>query len=277
RFDVLGQIAQMLAERGPRPDGDVRSIEAYRSRRRPVHAHKVARQRGFAGARWADDPQHFTRLDAKRYTAQDRLGAERRYKAQAFDQNTPVGPRQQKSSFARWIGSQKLADSKKSPTRRNEVAPGSDNLLNRLQRSTKQNAGCKHGTDGRKPLDHQIGPKSKDDRLHREPQKTDDALHGRGAVACGDLALKHSVAVAAPAPQQAVGHAHRAHYLGVAQAHLGEAVVARRRLARFRKRWLDDPFIEQRHRDQKNRAPQRNGSKKWVHYKDDSIIPRRPG
>src|SRR5205823_12261414 len=63
----------------------------------------------------------------------------------------------------------------------------------------------------------------------------------------------------------------------VAQAHLGEAVVARRRLARFRKRWLDDPFVEQRHRDQKNRAPQRKGSKKWVQYKDDSNIDRRPG
>ena len=141
--------------------------------------------------------------------------------------------------------------------RRDEVAPGSDDLLDRLQRAAEQDAGGKHRTDRGKPLDHQIGAKAEDQRLHRKPQEADHALHGGGAIARGDLALEHPVAIAAPAPQQAVGHAHGAHHLGVAQAHFGEAVVARGRLVGFRQRRPDEPFVEQRHQDEKNRAPQR--------------------
>ena len=68
------------------------------------------------------------------------------------------------------------------------------------KRAAKQNAGGKHRADRRQPLDHQIGAKAEDQRLHRQPQEADDALHGGGAVARSDLALEHAVAVAAPAP-----------------------------------------------------------------------------
>ena len=60
------------------------------------------------------------------------------------------------------------------------------------------------------------------------------------------LPLEHAVAVAAPALQQARHHAHRLHHLGVAQAHFGEGVIARRRLAGLGDRALHAPLAEHR-------------------------------
>ena len=84
-------------------------------------------------------------------------------------------------------------------------------------------------------------------------------------------------AIPAPSPQQAFCHAHRAHHLGIAQAHLGEAVVARGRLAGFRQWWLNDQLVEQRHQHKKNGAPQRERAECRVQDEDDSDIDRRPG
>ena len=65
QLDVLGQITEMLAERRPRPA----ATSAPSSRTAPAvgaeHADDVARQRGLAGARGADNSQHFARLDAE--------------------------------------------------------------------------------------------------------------------------------------------------------------------------------------------------------------------
>ena len=81
--------------------------------------------------------------------------------------------------------------------------------------------------------------------------------HGGGAVAGDGLPLEHAVAVAAPAPEQAVDHAHGAHHLGVAQAHLGEVVVAAGGVVGLGERVAHEPLVGQRHDDQHHRRAER--------------------
>ena len=267
----------MLTERRPCPVRDVRSIEAHRAGGGAEHADNVARQRGLAGAGRTDNAQHFARLDPEYHAAQDRLGTERRHECQGFNRKTAFRSRQRKTGFARRAGRQKLADAQECRPRRDKVAPGPDDLLDRLQGASEQDAGGKHGADGGKSFDDQIGAKAEDDRLHRKPQETDDALQGGGAIAGDDLALDHADAITAPPLQQAVGHAHRAHHLGVAQAHFGEAVVARSRLVGLGDRPPDDPFVDERHHDKQDRASQRKCAERRVQDEYHRDIDRRPG
>ena len=163
---------------------------------------------------------------------------------QAFDRQPAGRPRQRQRGIAHRIGGEQRLDPLKGAARRNHVAPGADDLLDRLQRATEQNAGGEHGTDRGQPLDHEIGAEPEDERLHGEAQKADHAGIVRRAIARDDLPLERAAAVAVPALQQAGHHAHGLHHLGVAQAHVGEGVVARRRRACLGHRALHAPLAE---------------------------------
>ena len=81
------------------------------------------------------------------------------------------------------LASKQVPDAQQGAARRDQVAPDADHLLDRLQRAAEQDGGREHCADGRQPLDDQIGAEPEDQRLHRQPQELDQALHGRGAVA----------------------------------------------------------------------------------------------
>src|SRR5437764_12647078 len=106
-------------------------------------------------------------------------------------------------------------------TGRNEIAPRADDLLNRLERATQQNARGKHRSYRRITLDHEVCAESENQGLHREPQKTDDALHPGSTITRSDLPLQHAAAVMSPPAQQALSHAHGTHDAGVPPAHPG--------------------------------------------------------
>ena len=171
---------------------------------------------------------------------------------------------------------QEVPDAQPGAARRDQAAPDADRLLDRLQRAAEQDVRRKHYADGRHLIDDQIGAEPENERLHRETQEFDQALHGGGAVACHYLSVEHAEAVPAPALQKAVGHAHRPNHLGVAQAHLGEAVVPRRRLVGFRQGPAHEPLVGERHQQQQHGAAQREEAEKRMQNKDDADIDRRP-
>src|SRR5205807_10181421 len=107
----------------------------------------------------------------ERYSAQDRLVAKRRDEGQSFDRKTAIRPWQRKSGFRERVGRQKLADTQARAACRYQITPGSDNLLDRLQRTTEKHAGGKTGATRGQSLAHKIGPQAKDHRLRREAQQ----------------------------------------------------------------------------------------------------------
>ena len=92
-----------------------------------------------------------------------------------------------------------------------------------------------------------------------------------------DLPLEHPVAVATPALQQAGHHAHGLHHLGVAQAHLGEAVVARRRSLASASGACTSHWSSSAMRNQRDRRRQRKRAEQRMQQEDDDDIDRRPG
>ena len=80
-----------------------------------------------------------------------------------------------------------------------------------------------------------------------------------------------------PALQQAGHHAHGPHHLGVAQAHVGEGVVARRRGTRLRHRALHAPLAEDGQGNEHDRRRQRKRAEQRMQEENDEDIDRRPG
>src|SRR5258708_99885 len=97
------------------------------------------------------------------------------------------------------MGAQQLAEAQEGAPAGDKAAPGPDDLLDRLERTSEQDACRKHGSRGGEALDDKIGADSQYQRLHGQPRETDQALHGGGTVAGGDLALDHPDAVPTPA------------------------------------------------------------------------------
>ena len=253
----------MASERILRPGRDISPVETHRAGRRRHHADELTGQRRLAGAGGADHAEHFAGIDPERDAAQDRLVAALRCKGQCLDREAPRRARQGQVRIAYRRGGEQIMNALVGAARRDHVAPGADHLLDRLQGTAEQDARREHRADCCEALDHQIGAEPENDGLHRQAQKLDDALHRGGAVACVDLPLEHPVAVAPPALQQAAHHAHRLHHLPVAQAHLGEGVVSRRRLVRLGQRRADQPLVDQRHHDQdggREKGKKRRGS-----------------
>ncbi len=71
-FGFLGHVAQMAAQLGFRPQGDVRSIEPHRAGRGLGDPDEQASQRGFSRAGRTDDTERLARRNLKRHTAQHR-------------------------------------------------------------------------------------------------------------------------------------------------------------------------------------------------------------
>ena len=93
-------------------------------------------------------PKHLAGVDAERHAAQDRPGwLAAATKVRPSTERCPSGRGNVRPASRAGLSRQQLTDPEKRATRRDKVAPGADNLLDRLQGPPKQNAGGKHGSD----------------------------------------------------------------------------------------------------------------------------------
>src|SRR5262249_23626760 len=152
-----------------------------------------------------------------------------------------------------------------------------DDLLDRLQRAAEQDARRKHGPDRDLPLDDEIRAEPEDERLHGKAEKAHKAGIARRAIARDDLSLDRPAAIAIPALQKAGHHAHRLNYLGIAQAHIREGVIARRGRARFGHRALNAPLAENSKRDERDRRDESEQPEIRMQNENDEDVDRRPG
>jgi len=90
---------------------------------------------------------------------------------QALDRQPPGRPRQREGGVGRRIAGEQRPQAQKGTARRNHVAPGTDDLLDRLQCATEQDAGGEHRPDRAQPLDDEIGAEPEDERLHGKAKK----------------------------------------------------------------------------------------------------------
>src|SRR4051812_33233111 len=122
--DLLGQVADMLAELAALPGRDVGAVKAHTPGARPAGADQQARQGRLAGARRPQHGQRFARLDRERHAAQKHLGCRRRGVDQALDREMAARFRQGQSFGTESRAVEQTVQPARRLARLDEAAPG---------------------------------------------------------------------------------------------------------------------------------------------------------
>lgn len=224
KFDVLRQIADVVAQRLPVPLGGFGAIKPDGPLAYGIKPQDRAEQGGFAGGAGSDHTQCGARFDPKADALEHRGGRARRLDDGAFQEDfTPRGG-QRHRRFAVWGGAEQFVEPLVSGPRLRKTPPGADHQVQRRQGAAQQYGTRDHQTRCDLPVDGQIGAETKDQRLDGQPvslrQRGDQAALGTGLA----LQLEQQGLLVLPAGPHPGQHAHGLDHFRVAQIALGELV-----------------------------------------------------
>ena len=223
QLDVLRQIAEPGPQLLARPLRQLDMVEPHRARARPARAGEQAQQARLAGTAGADDRERLARLEGERDAGQHQALAARRPPGETLGAQ-PSDGRGQPHALGLCLGrAEQRAQAAQREPPFGQHAPAAHHLLHRRQCAAEQDRRRHHHARRRLAADDEPGAERLQQHLHRLPRHAGERGHRHRALRRRPLARGDACVQAAPARDQRLGHAERAHHLGVVQRGFEEA------------------------------------------------------
>ena len=276
QLDILRQVANPRAQLVFVPLEDVGAVQAHLARLGRPHAHQQTRQGGFARSGRANHAHHIACAHGKGQAAHHCVLAARRHGDHAFHRHIAGRGRQRHAGAARRGFFEQIVQTGVRGARAQQLLPGANRQLHRLQRLTHQDRAGDHHAGGQLAFDHQQGAQAQNQRLQADADELGHHIDAGVAVRGQGLVVQNAAVIAKPALADGRQHAHGFDHFGIAQIVVGESRRGHGRLVGVGQRLAGGHFGQVSQAKQQQRADQHHQPQQRVEHEAHQQINRHP-